>query len=92
MTPNLTLSLDRAEELLREMLEEYEKSLSGKTVSPKAVHLTHEVCERLRSVLDRVARLYWETHVSPQLSFDDRKAASVIVAVRPGSTVSSFAE
>ena len=39
------------------------------------MQLTHEVRERLRSVLDRVTRRYWEQHVAPSLSEDDRQAA-----------------
>src|SRR5688572_28398893 len=77
MNPNLALSLDRADELEAELQAEFERSLQAKEVSPRAVHLTHEICERLRSVLDRAARRYWEQHVSPQLTQDDRDKATV---------------
>ncbi|PWJ84378.1 hypothetical protein C8D77_13312 [Mesorhizobium loti] len=77
MEPNLAISLERAEELLAELRTEYERSLVGQTVSERASQLTHEVLERLRSVLDRVARRYWRTHVAPALSEDDRKRALI---------------
>jgi hypothetical protein len=77
MYANLKLSLDRADELLKELLAEYEKSLGAKAVSDRAVQLTHDVCERLRSVLDRTARRYWDLKVKPSLSKEDQDAASV---------------
>ncbi len=83
MNQNLALSLDRADELLKELLAEYDASLQAKVVNPKAVHLTHEVCERLRSVLDRVARRYWDLHIAPNLSDDDKRAAGVYFPIAP---------
>jgi hypothetical protein len=77
MQDNLAVSLDRADELLKELLAEYTKSLDSKEVSARATQLTHEVFERLRSVLDRLARLYWEKKIASQLLEDDRKAATV---------------
>ena len=64
-------TLDRADELFRELMAEYDRSLSSKRVSNRAVQLTHEVCERLRGVLDRVAHRYWDLHISPNLSEAD---------------------
>jgi len=81
MNDNIAMSLTRADELVTDLLAEYDKSLSSKEVSARAVHLTHEVCERLRSVLDRVARRYWELRVAPALTIEDRKAASVYFPV-----------
>ncbi len=77
MHANLSASLDRADELLKELLAEYDRSLRSKEVSTRAVQLTHEVCERLRSVLDRLVRRYWDLRVAPALSADDKKAATV---------------
>ncbi len=77
MESNLAISLERAEELLAELRAEYQRSLERRTVSERASQLTHEVVERLRSVLDRVARLYWQTHVAPALSEDDRNRAQI---------------
>ena len=70
-------TLDRADELLADLKAEYERSLHAKAVSDRALQLTHEVCERLRSVLDRIARRYWDKHVAPQLAEDDKKRASI---------------
>ena len=71
------MSLERADEILSELSAEYTRALQAKLVSPRAVHYTHEVAERLRSVLDRLARCYWEKRVSPNLSVDDRSKATV---------------
>jgi len=35
------------------------------------------VLERLRSVLDRLARLYWDKKIAHELSEDDRNAAAI---------------
>jgi hypothetical protein len=77
MYANLAVSLDRADELLKDLLAEFNKSLNEKKVSDRAIQLTHEICERLRSVLDRTARRYWDLRIKPQLSNEDQKAASV---------------
>jgi len=77
VSPNIRMSLDRADELLEEMKQEYDRSLRSHNVSTRAVHFTHEVCERLRSVLDRLARLYWERQIAPHIGDEDRSKASI---------------
>lgn len=77
MNTNIEMSMERADELVSDMEEEYNKSLQSRAVSNRAVHFTHEVCERLRSVLDRLARLYWEKHISPLLADEDRPKATI---------------
>jgi hypothetical protein len=77
MHPNIIASLDRADELRKELITEYERSLHNKEVSARATQLTHEVLERLRSVLDRLARLYWDKKIAHELSEDDRNAAAI---------------
>lgn len=77
MNPNIAMSLDRADEIFGDLRREYDASLRSKSVSLRAVHYTHEVAERLRSVLDRLARAYWETHVKSSLSDDDCNRAHV---------------
>jgi hypothetical protein len=77
MHQNIAASLDRSDELLRELIAEYESALEKKEVTLRATQITHEVCERLRSVLDRTARLYWARKISPHLSEDDHNAALV---------------
>ena len=81
MHPNIATSLDRADELLQDLLAEYEACLRSRAVSDRAVQLTHDVCERVRSVLDRVARRYWEVHISPAIAQDDRRIATVYFPV-----------
>ena len=74
---NIQASMARADELLTELGQEYATSLRTKQVRPRAIQLTHEVCERLRSVLDRLARRYWAIHIAPSLELADRKAAQI---------------
>ena len=77
MNHNLASSLDRADELLNDLTNEYNRSLTEKHVSARAVDLTHEICEKLRGVLDRLARRYWEQHVLPEITAENRKASKV---------------
>lgn len=83
MLTHIEGTLDRADELYQDLMAEYERSLSNKQVSDRAVQLTHEVCERLRSILDRTAHRYWDLHISPNLSKADRKAASIYFPIAP---------
>ena len=70
-------SLVRAEELIRELNDEYDKALHAHEVSDRAVQLTHEVFEKLRGILDRLARRYWEKHISPNIPSSERNRAVV---------------
>ena len=83
MHKDIAGTLERADELYQELMQEYERSLLDKNVSDRAVQLTHEVCERLRSILDRSARRYWDLHVAPSLSEADREAASIYFPIAP---------
>lgn len=76
-------TLNRADALLADLRAEYENSLQNQNVSDLALQLTHEVCERLRSVLDRTARRYWDKHVSPQIPDADRNAATIYFPIAP---------
>lgn len=77
MHSNLSASLDRADELMTELSAEYERSMRDKVVSARAVQITHDVCEKLRGVLDRTARRYWDIHVAPDISEQDRSRACI---------------
>lgn len=83
MHQNLVTSLDRADELLRELLAEYNDCLRKKAVTDRATQLTHDVCEKLRNVLDRTARRYWDLHVAQHISEEDRKIAAVYFPIVP---------
>jgi len=83
MHQNLVTSIARADELLRDLLAEYNACLGKKAVSDRATQLTHDVCEKLRSVLDRTARRYWDLHVAPNVSKVDRKVATVYFPIVP---------
>jgi hypothetical protein len=73
----LNVSLQRANELLKELEAEYAGCLATRKVSDRAEQLTHEVLERLRSVLDRTSRKYWDLHISATITQDDRERAHV---------------
>ena len=77
MQSNIAMSLDRADKILADLNLEYQKALGAKVVSDCAINYTHEVAERLRSVLDRIARAYFERHVAPTLSDDEKEKALV---------------
>ena len=77
MHKNIAATLDRADEVYQELMEEYDRSLREQHVSDRAIQLTHEVCERTRSALDRTVRRYWDIHVAPSLTEEDSKKAKV---------------
>ena len=59
MTGYFDASLDRGEALTEELAAEYDRCLTAQQVSSLAIELTHEVFEKYRGVLDRLARRYW---------------------------------
>ena len=77
MSSHLESMLDRAEELLRELENEYENCLKDKNVTERAKNLTHEILEKLRSALDHTMRIAWEKCVAPNLSEHDKERARV---------------
>jgi hypothetical protein len=84
---NIALSLDRADALLAELLKAYDQSLTSKTVSGDAVERTHDICQKLRDILDRTTRRYWDKHVAPRLSDQERAKAKVYFPItnsKPG--------
>jgi hypothetical protein len=85
MHPNLATSLARGDELLKDLLAEYDSCLKGQSVSERAVQLTHDICVQLRSILDRTARRYWDRFISPSLSEQDRKRAKVYFPIAQDS-------
>lgn len=82
---NIAVTLDSAEENLSKLLAEYERSLTAKNVTAKAVDLTHQICMQLRSVLDRIAYRCWSLKVAPHLSEKDHAAAKAHIYF-PGAT------
>src|SRR5262245_60643976 len=83
MYENIATTLARAEEHLAELLAEYGANLRNKEVTARALQLTHDACEKLRSVLDRTVRRYWSLHISPNLLEEDRKAALIYFPIAP---------
>lgn len=77
MYSQLESMLDRADELLGELEDEYKKCLQTQNVTERAENLTHEVLEKLRSVLDHTMRRAWDKYIEPHLSEQDKKRALV---------------
>lgn len=81
MYQNLATSLDRADAMLEDLKREYEQSLANKVVTDNSMHLTHELLEKLRGILDRSARRYWEVYILPHIEKTDAEQASVYYPV-----------
>lgn len=77
MNRNITVCLERADELLVQLEAEYSDCLQSKAVSARAEQLTHEVTERLRSALDRTVRAYWDQKIKPNISPEDAQRATI---------------
>lgn len=69
--------LDRADELLKELEEEYKDCLQTHKITARAKNITHEVLEKLRSALDQTMMRVWEKYISPNLSDQQKKRARV---------------
>ena len=77
MDSELKSMLDRANELLDELKDEYESSLSAQKVTDRAKNLTQEILEKLRHALDHTMSRVWEKFIAPNLSKEDRESARV---------------
>ncbi len=69
--------LDRADELLRALEDEYNACLQTHNVTERSRNLTHEVLEKLRNTLDHTMRIGWEKYIAPTLSKQEIKRARV---------------
>jgi len=69
--------LDRADELLKDLEEEYNGCLQAHNVTKRAENITHEILEKLRSALDQTMFQAWEEYVSHNLSDRQKKSARV---------------
>jgi len=83
MDAELRSMLDRADELLVELEEEFSRCLGTQHVSDRARNLTHEILDKLRSSLDQVMRRAWEKSVSPHLSQAERQTARIYFPIGP---------
>jgi hypothetical protein len=77
MDAELESMLDRADELIGNLEDEYKNCLKNKNVTNRAQNITHEVLEKLKHSLDHVMRGAWDKHISPHLSEKDRNRARV---------------
>lgn len=73
--------LDRADELLKDLEEEYKDCLQTHKITARAKNITHEVLEKLRSALDQTITRAWEKYISPNLSDQQKKRARVYFPV-----------
>lgn len=68
MSSQVESMLERADELLRELEDEYKKCLQTHNVTERAQNITHEVLEKLRNTLDHTMRTAWDKYIAPYLS------------------------
>lgn len=73
MDAELRSVLDRADELLQDLLQEYDKCVGTQNVTFRAQNLFHEVLLKLRSALDMTMMRIWEMHVDPRLDHARRR-------------------
>lgn len=72
MTKHIKIQLDRVGELLKELEDEYNKSLSLQKVSDRALVITHEVVEKLSNLLDQIANKIWLKEVGINLTEEEK--------------------
>jgi len=77
MSSQVDSMLDRADELLKELKDEYDSCLQAHSVTERAKNLTHEVLEKLRNALDHTVRIAWDKYIALNLSEQDKKRARV---------------
>ena len=77
MSSQVESMLDRADELLKELEDEYKECLQAQNVTGRAMNLTHEVMDKLRSTLDHAMRRAWNKYIEPNLLEADKKRAIV---------------
>lgn len=77
MDSELKSMLDRADELLDELKDEYESSLKANKVTEKAKNLTHEALEKLKNALNHTMAKVWEKIIAPDLSDEDKKERAI---------------
>jgi len=77
MELELESMLDRADELLGDLEDEYKDCLKAKKVSERAKNLAPEIVVKLRSALDHTMRRAWEKHVASNLAEKARRSVRV---------------
>lgn len=73
--------LDRADELLKDLEEEYKDCFQTHKITTRAKNITHEVLEKLRSALDHTMMRAWGKYISPNLSDQQKKRARIYFPV-----------
>jgi len=73
--------LDRADELFKDLEEEYKDCLHTHKITGRAKNITHEVLEKLRNTLDQTMMRAWEKYILPNLSDQQKKRARVYFPV-----------
>ena len=77
--------LDRANELLKDLENEYSGCLKARNVTERAKNLSNEVLEKLRHLLDHTMRRAWRQYIEPNLSDPDRQRARVYFPIASDS-------
>ena len=77
MDPELEGLLDRADELLSDLEDEFRNCLQDQNVTVRAKNLADEVLGKLRMALDHTMSRAWGKYIAPNLSEGERKRARV---------------
>lgn len=77
MNIDLSNQLDRVEELVVDLENEFNKILLSKEVSGRAKNITHEIIEKLSNILDQVARKLWDNYISSGLTDQEKKKTRI---------------
>ena len=77
MNSQLQSQFDRAEELLKELEQEYNNALNNKKVTDKAINLTHEVLSKIRAIFDQAMYQYFSKKIAPSLTIKENQKAKV---------------
>jgi hypothetical protein len=88
VNPDIKSILDRADELLNDLGEEYNHCLQASKVTSRAKNITHEILEKLRGALDQTMFQAWEKYVSHNLPDQQRESARVYFPI--ASDLNSF--
>ncbi|MCD4784102.1 MAG: hypothetical protein K8T10_09800 [Candidatus Eremiobacteraeota bacterium] len=77
MNPEIAGMFDRAEELIRELEDEYTRCKKERDITEKLKNITHELIEKLRHILDHATRVAWEKYIAPKLNKEEKGKARV---------------
>lgn len=78
----LACELDAVDEAFADLLKEYEQCIATDQATPRARRLTHDIIEKVRHTLDKVAFRIWEKQVAPGLDKKAREKVRLYFPIR----------